>query len=116
MSSGELGLSSLMEIIILVFTDQMDALSQLLVQIHLSQRLVNKDCEKRICELAQQLVEYVDLNCTSIQMVYANQNGVFKLLCDFRKKPVEYDELMKYVEQLDEEDLPLDYIEWRDGK
>lgn len=74
-----------------------------------------EDSKKRICELAEQLVEYVDMNCTSLQIVYANKSGMFKLNCDFGKNLIKYNELPKYIEQFEEDKLPLDYIEWRDS-
>lgn len=72
-----------------------------------------QDSERQICELAVQLIESIDLNCTSIQMIYANRWGLFELNCDSGKKPLEHHELIKNIKQFDEEDLPLDYIEWR---
>lgn len=75
-----------------------------------------QDSERQICEFAVQLIEYLDLNCTSIQMVYANKWGLFELLCDSGKKPLEYNDLAKNIRKFNEEDLPLDYIEWRKAR
>lgn len=72
-----------------------------------------EDSKKRICELTEQLVEYVGMNCTSLQIVYANKSGMFELVCDFGKNPIKYDELPKYIEQFEEDKLPLEYLEWR---
>lgn len=74
-----------------------------------------EDSKKRICELAEQLVESVavDVNCTSLQIVYANKSGMFQLNCDFGKDSIRYDELPNYIEQFEEDKLPLDYMEWR---
>ena len=72
-----------------------------------------QDSEQQICEFAVQLIEYLDINCTSIQMVYANKWGLFELLCDSGKKPLEYNDLAKNIRKFSEEELPLDYIEWR---
>lgn len=77
--------------------------------------LAAQDSERQICELASQLIEYIDLNCTSIQMIYANRWGLFELLCDLGKKPLAYHELTNYIRQFNEEDLPLDYIAWRNA-
>lgn len=74
-----------------------------------------QDSERQICELAVQLIESIDLNCTSIQMIYANRWGLYELNCDSGKKPLEYHELTKYIKQFHEEDLPLEYIEWRNA-
>ena len=72
-----------------------------------------EDSKKRICELAEQLVESIDMNCTSLQIVYANKSGMFQLNCDFGKDSIRYDELPNYIEQFEEDKLPLDYMEWR---
>lgn len=74
-----------------------------------------QDSERQICEFAVQLIEYLDLNCTSIQMIYANKLGLFELLCDSGKKPLEYNDLVKNIRKFNEENLPLEYIEWRNA-
>lgn len=75
-----------------------------------------QDSEHQICEFAVQLIKYLDINCTSIQMVYANKWGLFELLCDSGKKPLEYNDLANSIRKFNEEDLPLDYIEWRKAR
>lgn len=75
--------------------------------------ITETESKTRICELAQTLIEYIDINVTSIQMMYANKSGLFELRCDFGQDSVMFYRLSEYVEQFDEEDLPLDYIEWQ---
>ncbi len=74
-----------------------------------------QDSERQICEFASQLIESLDVNCTSIQMAYANKWGLFELICDSGKKPLAYHDLAKHIRKFNEEDLPLDYIEWRNA-
>lgn len=75
-----------------------------------------QDSERQICEFAVQLIEYLDITCTSIQMIYANKWGLFELLCDSGKKPLEYNDLANSIRKFNEKDLPLDYIEWRKAR
>lgn len=75
--------------------------------------ITETESKTRICELAQTLVEYIDMNVTSIQMTYANKSGLYELRCDFGKDTVMFDRFAEYVEKFDEKDLPLDYIEWQ---
>ena len=75
--------------------------------------ITETESKTRICELAQTLVEYIDINVTSIQMMYANKSGLFELRCNFGKDTVMFDRLTEYVEKFDEKALPLDYIEWQ---
>ncbi len=80
--------------------------------------IAEQDSERQICELAVQLIEHIDLNCTSIYMDYGNRWGLYNLQCNSGEKPLEsleYDELAKHIEKLDEDRLPLDYIEWRNA-
>ena len=51
-------------------------------------------------------------------MGYGNRWGLYDLKCNSGEKPLEsleYDELAKHIEKLDEDRLPLDYIEWRNA-
>lgn len=69
--------------------------------------------KERICKIAHAIIECTETNCTSIQLVYANKSGMFELSSNSSKKTLSYEKLLKHIVQFDEDDLPMDYIEWR---
>lgn len=67
----------------------------------------------RICRIANAIIECTETNCTSIQLIYANKSGMFELSSNSSKKTLSYERMSKNITQFDEDDLPMDYIEWR---
>lgn len=70
--------------------------------------------KERICKIAYAIIECTETNCTSIQLIYANKSGMFELSSISPKKTLSYEKLSKHIRQFDEDDLPMDYIEWRE--
>ncbi|HPW53466.1 MAG TPA: hypothetical protein PLI19_03845 [Erysipelotrichaceae bacterium] len=74
-----------------------------------------EDSKERIVEIVRELVEYLDVNCTALQVNYENKTGSFSLVCDFGKKPVDYNQLIKYIELQTEDFWSQDYKEWKNA-
>lgn len=71
------------------------------------------ESKERMIKILKELVEYIDINCTALQVNYENKTGSFSLNCDFGKKTVDYDKLEKDIKQCSEKDWSQDYKEWK---
>ena len=75
-----------------------------------------EESKMKMCTYAEEVIKSLGINCTAIQMDYANKTGLFKLNYNSwnKKTPINYNELLKHIKQTDEKDLPINYLEWRE--
>lgn len=81
-----------------------------------SANLSEEDSIRRMLDIVENICETINLNITAIQFMYANYDGMYELTCDFGNKSVLQSDLKNYIRKIDDKELPLDYIEWRENK
>lgn len=75
--------------------------------------LDDEQSKNRMCKMAKQLIEYLDINCTSFQLVYANYTGIYEVSYDAGKSTINFDKVRSAIQKFEEKNWPLDYIEWK---
>lgn len=73
----------------------------------------DEQSKNRMCEIAKQIIEHLDINCTSIQFVYANFTGIYEVSYDAGKTSIKFDKVRSAIQEIEETDWPLEYSEWK---